>query len=77
MQPSHHRVVPCTQIWHDFCACADLLSQLMHAHSLSKMAGKEKEGSGSSKLLYTPVPTVKEKEMLLVKECSDSPSKKM
>ena len=34
------------------------------------MASKQKEG-GSSKLLYTPVPIVREKEMLLVTECSD------
>ena len=35
------------------------------------MAGKEKEGDGGSKMLYTPVLIVREKEMLLVKECSD------
>ena len=38
--------------------------------SLAQMAGKEKEGD-STRLLYTLVPIVREKEMLLVKECSD------
>ena len=45
----------------------------MHAHLTlspsSKMAGgKEKK---SSKLLYTPVPIVREKELLLVNECTN------
>ena len=71
MQPSHDRVVLCTQIWHDFCAHADLLSQPTCTHS-PRWPGKEKEGGrGSSKLLCTPIPVVKEKEILLVKECSN------
>ena len=60
-------------IWCDFCACADLLIQPTHAHLTlspsSNMAGsKEKK---SSKLLCAPVPIVREKELLLVNECTD------
>ena len=60
-------------IWCDFCACADLLIQPMHAHltlSPSSNMASSKENK-SSKLLYTPVSIVREKELLLVNECTD------
>ena len=74
MQPSHVRfyfVLKNSWIWCDFCACADLLIQPTCTHLIlstsTNMAGsKEKK-----KLLYTPVPIVKEKELLLVNECTD------
>ena len=71
MQPSH---ALCTlyleiaQIWCDFCTCADLLIQPMHAH-LTLSPSTNMAGS-KGKLLYTLVPIVSEKELLLVNECA-------
>ena len=66
MQPSHALCTLYSEIvwvWCDFCACADLLIQLMHAH-LTLFPGTNMDGS-KDKLLYTPVPIVSEKELLL------------
>ena len=66
-------VLKISWIWCDFCACADLLIQPMHTHltlspSCNLASSKEKK---SSKLLYTPILIVREKELLLVNECTD------
>ena len=64
-------VVKNSQIWCYFCTHADLLIQSTCAHltlspSTNMASSKEKK-----KLLYTPVPIVREKELLLVNECTD------
>ena len=69
MQPSH---VLCTlyseiaRMWHDFCAHADLLTQLMCALSTIKMAGLDIVKT----LEYSPVVKIPETKGLLVRQCS-------
>ena len=55
-----------SQIWCDFCTCADLLSQPMHALSNIKMAGQDIVKT----LEYSPVVKIPESEGLLVQQCS-------
>ena len=71
MQPSHALCTLYSEIawiWCDFCAHADLLIQPTHTHLTLSPSTNMADSKG--KLLYTPVPIVSEKELLLVNECS-------
>ena len=58
-------------IWCDFCPCADLLIQPMHAHLTLSPSANVPGSKEKKKLLYIPVPIVREKELLLVNECTN------
>ena len=71
MQLSHALCTLCSeivQIWCNFCSCADLLIQPTCAHLT--LSSSTNMANSKGKLLYTPVPIVSEKELLLVNECS-------